>query len=205
MMFQPFNRMRFSGGGGVNRLFTNYNNNSSNSLKIEYIVVQSLLKNITTTTTSNLIIIRNKTTFPSITLNNNNNTNKLFLSTATSNNTSTIKITIVQKDNSLKTIQGVVGTSLLKTAQENDIELEGACEGSVACSTCHVILEPQIYNSLPSPSEDEDDMLDMAYGLTPTSRLSCQVKLTNAMDGMKVILPKATRNFYVDGHKPTPH
>jgi ferredoxin-2, mitochondrial len=62
-----------------------------------------------------------------------------------------------------------------------------------------------VYDSLPYPSEDEEDMLDLAYGLEPTSRLGCQVKLTEEMDGVEVRIPQATRNFYVDGHVPQPH
>ena len=61
-------------------------------------------------------------------------------------------------------------------AHEYDIDLEGACEGSIACSTCHVILSPEHYDLLPEPSDDENDMLDMAFGLTDTSRLGCQVR-----------------------------
>lgn len=73
----------------------------------------------------------------------------------------------------------------------------GACEGSLACSTCHVILEPDVYAKLEEPCEDELDMLDLAFGLTPTSRLGCQVLSAPALDGMRVRLPSATRNFYV--------
>lgn len=73
----------------------------------------------------------------------------------------------------------------------------GACEGSCACSTCHVILEEDQYKQLGDPSEDEEDMLDQAPGLTPSSRLGCQVTLNDAHDGMLVILPSITRNFYV--------
>ena len=53
-------------------------------------------------------------------------------------------------------------------AHEHDIELEGACEGSVACSTCHVIVDEDYYDKLPEPSDDENDMLDLAFGLTDT-------------------------------------
>lgn len=77
--------------------------------------------------------------------------------------------------------------------------LSGACEGSVACSTCHVILPPQYYDLLPEPDDDENDMLDMAFGLTDTSRLGCQVKITKQLDGMTATLPSATRNMFVDG------
>lgn len=61
-----------------------------------------------------------------------------------------------------------VGENLLRVAQKNDVELEGACECSLACSTCHVILEDKVYDSLDEPSEEEEDMLDMAFGLTET-------------------------------------
>lgn len=77
--------------------------------------------------------------------------------------------------------------------------LPGACEGSVACSTCHVILSSEFYDKLPEPEDDENDMLDMAFALTDTSRLGCQVKLTKELDGMSATLPSATRNMFVDG------
>ena len=99
----------------------------------------------------------------------------------------------------LKTIEASEGDSLLDIAKEYDIDLEVACEGSVACSTCHVILEPEMYNKLPEPEDDENDMLDMAFGLTDTSRLGCQVKLTKELDGLVATLPSATRNMFVDG------
>lgn len=75
----------------------------------------------------------------------------------------------------------------------------GACEGSVACSTCHVILTPEHFDLLPEPEDDENDMLDMAFGLSETSRLGCQVRLTRELDGMTATLPAATRNMFVDG------
>ncbi|KAF8206349.1 2Fe-2S ferredoxin-type domain-containing protein [Mycena galopus ATCC 62051] len=103
----------------------------------------------------------------------------------------------------LKTIEANEGDDLLSIAHEHDIDLEGACEGSVACSTCHVILPPEYYDLLPEPDDDENDMLDMAFGLTDTSRLGCQVKLTRELDGMTATLPSATRNMFVDGHKPS--
>ncbi|KAF8504197.1 2Fe-2S ferredoxin-type domain-containing protein [Hysterangium stoloniferum] len=109
------------------------------------------------------------------------------------------------KGESLKTIEAREGDNILDLAHEYDIDLEGACEGSVACSTCHVILEPDAYDALPEPEDDENDMLDMAFGLTDTSRLGCQVKVTPDLDGMIVKLPSATRNMFVDGVKPTKH
>jgi 2Fe-2S ferredoxin len=90
------------------------------------------------------------------------------------------------------------GLSLLEIAHQNSIELEGACEGSLACSTCHVIVEPEWYDALPEATEDEEDMLDLAFGLTRTSRLGCQIILTAALDGITVRLPSATRNMMVE-------
>ena len=90
------------------------------------------------------------------------------------------------------------GESLLQVAHNNNVELEGACESSLACSTCHVILNKKIFDSLPEACEEEEDLLDLAYGLTHTSRLGCQIKVTREMEGMTVTLPSATRNFYVD-------
>ncbi|PAV17935.1 ferredoxin [Pyrrhoderma noxium] len=105
----------------------------------------------------------------------------------------------------IKTVEANKGDSILDIAHEYDIDLEGACEGSVACSTCHVILSPEHYDLLPEPDDDENDMLDMAFGLTDTSRLGCQVILSKDMDGITCTLPAATRNMYVDGAKPTTH
>ena len=93
------------------------------------------------------------------------------------------------------------GETLLEVAHNNGIDLEGACESSLACSTCHVILEDEVYDSLEEPVEEEEDLLDLAYGLTLTSRLGCQVIVTPAMTDMLVKLPSATRNFYVDKSK----
>ena len=93
------------------------------------------------------------------------------------------------------------GETLLEVAHNNKIDLEGACESSLACSTCHVILESPIYDELEEAVEEEEDMLDLAYGLTHTSRLGCQVFVTRSMDNMVVKLPSHTRNFYVDKSK----
>jgi len=104
------------------------------------------------------------------------------------------------------TVDARIGESLLQTAHRHNIDLEGACEGVCACSTCHVIfIDDDVYSSLPDPSEAEEDMLDMAFGLTSTSRLGCQVEVTESMSGMTIRVPDATRNFYVDGHVPQPH
>lgn len=85
------------------------------------------------------------------------------------------------------------------------VYLEGACEGSQACSTCHVILDPNFYTCIPEATEKEDDLLDQASCLTETSRLACQITLTEEHNGFVVELPKFSRNFYVDNHIPKPH
>lgn len=116
-----------------------------------------------------------------------------------------ISVVFVDKVGASKTVSGPVGQNLVRLAHANAIELEGACECSLACSTCHVILEQRVYSSLAPPGEDEEDLLDLAVGLTPTSRLGCQVVLGTELEGARVQLPKATRNMYVDGHVPKPH
>lgn len=119
---------------------------------------------------------------------------------------STVNFTFVAtKDGTEYPVTAEIGENLLEVAHQNEIDLEGACEASLACSTCHVILEDEIYDELEEPEEEEEDLLDLAFGLTHTSRLGCQVMVTEAMEGMKVKLPSATRNFYVDGHVPKPH
>lgn len=117
----------------------------------------------------------------------------------------TITIKFLQPDETSKEVQARIGESFLQTAHRNDIDLEGACEGVCACSTCHLIFPDEIYDTLSEASEEEEDMLDMAFGLTDTSRLGCQVEITGEMEGITVTMPKATRNMYVDGHVPKPH
>lgn len=92
-------------------------------------------------------------------------------------------------------VEAPIGLSVLEVAHENDIDLEGACEGSLACATCHVVLEEETYNMLEEPEEAEEDMLDLAFGLTCTSRLGCQIILTKELEGIKIKLPSATRNI----------
>jgi len=97
-----------------------------------------------------------------------------------------------------KEIDAPVGLSVLEIAHKHDIDLEGACEGSLACSTCHVMVDPEFFDMLPEPKEEEEDMLDLAWGLTHTSRLGCQIIMTEELDGLIVRLPAATRNMMVD-------
>ena len=108
------------------------------------------------------------------------------------------KLTFIYQDGSQKEVDAPVGLSVLEIAHEHSVPIEGACEGSLACSTCHVVVEPQWYELLNEATEDEEDMLDLAFGLTSTSRLGCQIIMTEELDGLVVTLPAATRNMLVD-------
>ncbi|KAF1346002.1 2Fe-2S ferredoxin-type domain-containing protein [Delphinella strobiligena] len=106
------------------------------------------------------------------------------------------KVTFVDKDGDEHTFTVADGDNLLDIAQANDLEMEGACGGSCACSTCHVIVaDPGMYDAMEEPDDDENDMLDLAFGLTETSRLGCQVKMSPELDGLVVKLPTMTRNL----------
>ena len=117
-----------------------------------------------------------------------------------------VNFSFINRDNSETKVQAHVGQNLLRIGQKYDLDIEGACECSIACSTCHVILDDDLYDNLEDEiTEEEEDMLDMAPGLTETSRLGCQIIVTEDMEGTKVKLPAYTRNFYTDGFKPQPH
>lgn len=105
------------------------------------------------------------------------------------------KITFVNSDGTRVEVEAPIGLSVLEIAHRNNIDLEGACEGSLACSTCHVIVDSEWYEALPLAKEDEEDMLDLAFGLTKTSRLGCQIIMTEELDGLTVSLPAGSRNM----------
>jgi 2Fe-2S ferredoxin len=101
----------------------------------------------------------------------------------------------IEPDGTRREVEAPLGLSVLEIAHKHGIDIEGACEGSLACSTCHVIVDPAWYGLLKDATEDEEDMLDLAFGLTKTSRLGCQIVMTEALDGLTVKLPAATRNM----------
>ena len=105
------------------------------------------------------------------------------------------KMTFIERDGNRKDVEAPCGLSVLEIAHRNGVDIEGACEGSLACSTCHVIVDPEWYELLKTASEDEEDMLDLAFGLTQTSRLGCQIIMSEELDGLTVKLPQATRNL----------
>jgi 2Fe-2S ferredoxin len=105
------------------------------------------------------------------------------------------KVIFIERNGTRRELDAQAGLSLLEVAHKNDIDLEGACEGSLACSTCHVVVEPEWYDLLPEASEDEEDMLDLAFGLTRTSRLGCQIIVREELNGITVRLPAGVRNM----------
>ena len=111
-----------------------------------------------------------------------------------------ITVTFINKENILnKKVIVTEGTNMLEAAHDNDIELEGACDGSLACSTCHLIIKDKDYfDKLPETTDEEEDMLDLAFGLTHTSRLGCQIIATPDINNIKLIIPDATRNMMID-------
>ena len=100
------------------------------------------------------------------------------------------KLTFIEKDGNHKTVEAPNGLSIMELAHKFDVDIEGACEGSLACATCHVIVDPDWFSKLEEASEDEEDMLDLAFGLTETSRLGCQIIMSDDLDGLVVTLPK---------------
>ena len=112
------------------------------------------------------------------------------------------KITFIENGEN-KTFDVENGLSVLEVAHQNNIDLEGACEGSLACSTCHVIVNDNDFNKLDEASEEEEDMLDLAFGVTSTSRLGCQIIMSDDLDGLIVRIPSQTRNIDAEkNHKP---
>ncbi|KAF9293337.1 hypothetical protein BGZ88_005483 [Linnemannia elongata] len=103
-------------------------------------------------------------------------------------------VNFIMQDGEEISVQAHEGESLLDVAWANDIDIEGACEASLACSTCHLILDPDSYSKLEEPTDEENDMLDLAFGLTDTSRLGCQVLMNKELDGIVAKLPSMTRN-----------
>ncbi len=95
----------------------------------------------------------------------------------------------------VREVEAESGDVLLTVGQNDGQPLEGTCEGQMACSTCHVIVDKDWFSKLPRAREEEEDMLDLAAGATRTSRLACQILLTEALDGLTVRIPAESRNM----------
>ena len=108
-----------------------------------------------------------------------------------------VKVTFVKPDGSRQTAKGKIGENLLDIVVDNEIDIDGfgACEGTLACSTCHLIFKQADFDKIPDEATDEElDMLDLAYGLTETSRLGCQVCMTKELDGLEVNVPEGVND-----------
>ena len=107
-----------------------------------------------------------------------------------------IKITFISADGGEEqVVEAKSGDRLLEVAQAAGQALEGTCEGQMACSTCHVIIDKAWFDKLPKASEDEEDMLDLASGARRTSRLSCQIVVEDMLNGLIVHMPSESRNM----------
>ncbi len=104
------------------------------------------------------------------------------------------KMTFIERDGTRKEVDAPLGLSVLEIAHRHGVDIEGACEGSLACSTCHVVVDAVWFDKLVPPTEDEEDMLDLAFDLQETSRLGCQLIMTEKLDGLVVKLPAGSRN-----------
>jgi ferredoxin len=106
-----------------------------------------------------------------------------------------VKVTFITAQDQRIEAEAAAGTRLLEVGQNKGLPLEGTCEGQMACSTCHVIVAAEWFDRLTPASEDEEDMLDLAAGVTRTSRLSCQIVLSAALDGLEVRVPEEARDM----------
>ncbi len=105
------------------------------------------------------------------------------------------RMIFIERDGNRREVDAPVGMSVMKIARDHGVDIEGACEGAMACSTCHVIVDHDWFARLPPAGDDEADMLDLAFGLTKTSRLGCQIVMTPELDGLTVRLPREIRNL----------
>ena len=101
-------------------------------------------------------------------------------------------------DGKRRTFEVPVGKTLLEVAQANQLDVEGACGGAMACSTCHMMIDPAWFIKLADLTEEEDQMLDITWGVKENSRLGCQIKVTEKLDGLVVSLPSETKNLFDD-------
>ena len=108
-----------------------------------------------------------------------------------------MKMTFVDSDGIPHEVEAHDGNTVLEVARNHGFDLEGTCEGCMACSTCHVIVDDDWFKQLDNASEEEEDILDLAFDVRPTSRLGCQISLSPALNGLVVVLP--SQHFNVMG------
>ena len=100
------------------------------------------------------------------------------------------KLIFVNSEGTEKSIEAENGLSLMEIARDNDLGIEGTCGGSISCCTCHVVIDTDWFSIGGGPNPDEEDMLDLAVGLQPTSRLGCQIEVSDELDGLRVSIPE---------------
>ena len=100
------------------------------------------------------------------------------------------RLIFVNSEGTEKSVEAENGMSIMEIARDNDLDIEGTCGGSISCCTCHVIIDKDWFSIVGGPNPDEEDMLDLAVGLQPTSRLSCQIEVTNELDGLRMTIPE---------------
>ena len=101
-------------------------------------------------------------------------------------------MTFILPDGGKRSFAAASGLTLLDVARLNDVAIEGACGGAMACATCHMVVDEAFLDLLPEPSAEEEDMLDLAAEVQPASRLGCQIRLTPELDGLTVRIPRST-------------
>ncbi|HVY42772.1 MAG TPA: 2Fe-2S iron-sulfur cluster-binding protein [Hyphomicrobiaceae bacterium] len=101
-----------------------------------------------------------------------------------------VSITFIQPDGSQQTVEGEPGMTVMETAKKHLVPgIEAECGGACACATCHVYVDDQWRERVGPPSEMEEDMLDFAFDVRESSRLSCQIKVTDDLNGLIVRVP----------------
>ena len=100
------------------------------------------------------------------------------------------KLIFVEQDGKEHSIEAENGLSVMEIARDNDLGVEGTCGGSISCCTCHVIIDPEWFSIVGKSNPDEEDMLDLAFGLQKTSRLACQIEVRDELNGLRVFLPE---------------
>ena len=100
------------------------------------------------------------------------------------------RLIFVNSEGTEKSVEAENGLSVMEIARDNDLDIEGTCGGSISCCTCHIIIDKDWFSIVGGHNPDEEDMLDLAVGLQPTSRLSCQIEITNELDGLRMTIPE---------------
>ncbi len=102
-----------------------------------------------------------------------------------------VKISFIDSKGATRTVEGEPGSTVMETAIKTAVpEIEAECGGACACSTCHVYIDEAWRQKVGEPSPMEEDMLDFAFEVKPTSRLSCQIKVSEELDGLIVRTPE---------------